>query len=411
MPFLKSSTGQRKKKSYFHDDTEESAKRRGMIKEKLNAQHMMMHEDDDDVDDYLRRVAPTSPVRRSRKMQVGGASPNYIDPSGPLRKPPRRTHSESTSRTSLSNSKRGPLRTPRRSMSHTSDVSDLSNQSPLSTTPRGNTRLSMASRSSESLVSQSPESRASQSLQSRLPPLRRASSRMSSHNNNNNNSRVDEDDEDESETGEEKLSPLGQRRPPRRRRRNTVSTQSLQKSADAALRFSPPRRIKSYYPGGHLPRNIATMNMDDGIDTSEQSYVSKNTSEKGTRKGLFRRKSNDFNATENMASSSDRSNSYYQNLKRSNSTLKKLPSDQLPKTSLHRAKGRQASKNAQNYMGSGNNKNINSHSKQISLSEQLSALPPSNDSDNEYDEIDEGESKSIFSSIISKIENIYDDLS
>jgi len=132
------------------------------------------------------------------------------------------------------------------------------------------------------------------------------------------------------------------------------------------------------------------MNMDDGIDTSEQSYVSKNTSEKGTRRGLFRRKSNDFNATENMASSSDRSNSY---------------------NAVHRAKGRQASKNAQNYMGSGNNKNINSHSKQISLSEQLSALPPAIDSDNEYDEIDEGESKSIFSSIIQKIENIYDDLS
>ena len=180
------------------------------------------------------------------------------------------------------------------------------------------------------------------------------------------------------------------------------------------------------------------------MDTSEHSYVSKDTSEKGTRRGLFRRKSDDSNATEDTASSSDRSNSFFRNLKRSNSTLKKSPSDQLPKTSDHtsdsqkpwftsgsggkssdrrkeeiynsavqRAKERQASKKAQNYAGnnSGNNKSINSHSRRISLSEQLSALPPANDSDNEYDEIDEGESKSIFSSIIQKIENIYDDCS
>jgi hypothetical protein len=183
------------------------------------------------------------------------------------------------------------------------------------------------------------------------------------------------------------------------------------------------------------------MNMDNGIDTSEHSYVSKDTSENGTRKGLFRRKSGDSDATEDTASSSERSTSFFRNLKRSNSFLKRSTPDQLPKTSdhttdsqktwftsgsggkhsdrrkediynsaVHRAKERQAIKNAQNDLGSGN-KNINSHSRRISLSDQLSALPPASDSDNEYDEIDEGESKSIFSSIIQKIENIYDDCS
>jgi len=78
----------------------------------------------------------------------------------------------------------------------------------------------------------------------------------------------------------------------------------------------------------------------------------------------------------------------------------------------HRVNERQAIKNAQNYLrDSSRSDSIGSHNGKISLSEQLSRLPPANDSDDEYEEDEGTESKSIFSSIIQKIENIYEDCS
>merc|ERR1712194_911579 len=139
--------------------------------------------------------------------------------------------------------------------------------------------------------------------------------------------------------------------------------------------------------------------------------------------------------TDETASSSDRSSSFFRKIKRTNSNSLKRGNglstsdhttesqkswfnsgnnsrskEEIYNTALHRANERQALK----HQGRGGNENIDSRPKRLNLSEQLSALPSAKDSDDEYEEEDDDagtETKSIFSSIISKIEDIYDDCS
>lgn len=254
------------------------------------------------------------------------------------------------------------------------------------------------------------------------------------YNNNHNTHDSEDDDEDEDGIGDQMMTPLAQRRPPPRRRRATVAEQSLQKNADAAMRFGPPRRVKSHYPGGRNPRGVGTLGMiDTGMDTSDHSNVSKDSSDKGVfrGRGLFRNKSGQSDDTDQTVSSSERSSSFFRKVKRSNSSsMKRSPLDtsehttesqkswftngsgsrskeEVYNSAVRRVKERQAIQNAQNYLR-GNQPG------RMGLSEQLAALPPANDtSDDEYDEVeeDDAESKSIFSSIISKIEKVYDDCS
>lgn len=423
MGFLRSS-GNRKKKSYIHDDAEESARRRDMIKQKLYAEHMM--DSDDENDDYLeKQLGPRSPVRRlsphnsqsSRRVTV---LPNYIDPSGSLRNsppssghfraPPRRAYSEQNGRKTLN---RPPPLPPRRTNSFANGSDEFSQGSSPSPPSRGkNARFSMAPHPVHP---------------SRRDP--RMASRLA--NRNYNNAQDSEDDEDEDGIGEQMMTPLAQRRPPPRRRRATVAEQSLQKNADAAMRFGPPRRVKSHYPGGRNPRGVGTIGMiDNGMDASDHSNVSKDSSDKGVfrGRGLFRNKSGQSDDTDLTVSSSERSSSFFRKVKRTNSSsMKRSPLDtsehttesqkswftngsarskeEVYNSALRRVKERQAIQNAQNYLR-GNQPG------RMGLSEQLAALPPANDSDAEYDEVeDDAESKSIFSSIISKIEKVYDDCS
>ena len=229
------------------------------------------------------------------------------------------------------------------------------------------------------------------------------------------------------------LTPVSQRRPPPRRRRATDSSQTLQRNADAAMRFGPPRRVKSHYPGGHSPKSVAQIGMMDTLDDySEHSKSSIDCSEKSSRRGLFRRKSGHSSENDDAPPSSS---SFFRKVKRNNSSsLKKVSGmdssdhtsesqkswftsgsgrskEDIYNSARHRANERQAIKNAQNYLRGGDS--IGNHNGRITLSEQLSRLPPANDSDDEYEEEeDEGtESKSIFSSIIQKIEDIYEDCS
>lgn len=434
MPFLALTSGTRKKKSYIHDDAEESAKRREMIKQKLYAEHMI---DDEEEDYYLerqlsskstaRRVSP-GPLSRSHsndRLRVP-ANPNYIDPSGSLRKPPRRSISESTGRPGHTMQRVSPRHPPRRTRSIDSP---LSSPNPVTPPSNRNPRFSMA-----------PHPTGRRCSPPQISPLERASSRRGGNFHNDDIDESDEED-DGGEFGEEIVTPLSQRRPPTRRRRATVASQSIQKSAEAAMRFGPPRRVKSYYPGGMTPRNTLRLDHNHSppsgkgsLDSSDHSYVSKDSSTKGGRrgKGLFRHRSGDSNATEDTASSSDKSSSFFRKVKRSNSFLKKNSSLNTSEHSYESHKSHKSqkswytsggtsqnsggarsanvdqdpNKNAQNYLQNSTIAGRNT------LAEQLSRLPQSDDSDDEYDEIDdETESKSIFSSIIQKIEDIYDDCS
>lgn len=193
-----------------------------------------------------------------------------------------------------------------------------------------------------------------------------------------------------------------------------------------------------------------TIDKNESLDISNHS----NKGEKGgfRRGGLFRRKSGNSDDTEDTASSSDRSSSFFRSVRRTNSasmkrsisslkpSLKKsnnstpllsslttksdhstdsqytsggnsrnsappeLQSDrrktELYNSAIQRAKERQALKRNRNHPN---------------LSEQLSKLPSSTaEGKAEYDfiiEDDDKGDKGIFSSLISKIEDIYDDCS
>jgi len=425
MPFLLSS-GSRKKKSYIQneEDAEESARRREMIKQKLYADHML-GPDENDCDGYLeRRVNSRSPIRRglvransNRRVQA----PNYIDPSGSLRQtqsnggnvraPPRRAYSEQNGRKSPGGVRAVPPLPPRRTNSFRSDSENPLPESPIA--PKGNARFSMAPHPN---------------MQRQPRTFQRMSSRKSLQ------------DEEEEEEGEMMLAPASQRRPPPRRRRATVSAQTIEKHADSAMRFGGPRRAQSHYPGSRSPRSVASIGMmDNNLDFSDHSKSSRDCSQKSVRRGIFRHRSGQSDEA-SECSSTGRSSSFFRKVKRNNtSSLKKSSQmdssdhtsdsqkswftngsgvrskEEIYNTALSRAKERQAIKNAQNYLrnnGAGS-ESIAHHPGRVTLSEQLSRLPPANDdSDDDYEEDDEGaEGKSIFSSIIQKIEDIYDDCS
>jgi len=237
------------------------------------------------------------------------------------------------------------------------------------------------------------------------------------------------------------LAPASQRRPPPRRRRATVSAQTMEKHADAAMRFGPPRRAKSHYPGGsRSPRSVTSLGMmDNNLDFSDHSRSSRECSQKSVGRGLFRRRSGQSDIA-SEGSSTGRSPSFFRKVKRTNSSsLKKSTQmdssdhtsdsqtswftngsgtrskEEIYNTALSRAKERQAIKNSQNYSGNNDTgpESTAHHPGRVTLSHQLSRLPRANDdSDDDYEEDDEGtEGKSIFSSIIQKIEDIYDDCS
>ena len=382
MPFLSSSRS-RKKKSYLNDENdEESTRRREMIKQKLYAEHMI-DPDETGCDDYLERRlgSSRSPVRRGsrspvrRGIQRAGSNrriqtPNYIDPSGSLRatqdrKPPRRAFSEQSGR-KISGGSRA---LPRRTNSH--EISPNSSS-------RGEARFSMAPH----------------------PTISRQPRRMNSRYGNQHSSY----DEGEGEEGEMMLastSPVGQRRPPSRRRRPPVTSQTIENHADTNTRFGPPRRTKS---GSRSPRSVATM--ENSLDyQSDHSKSSKENSQKSFGRGVFRRKSL---STKNQTDISDHTSDSQKSWFTSGSAGTRSKED-IYNSALHRAKERQALKNNRTYHRStGGNESIATHIGRVSLSEQLSQLPKANDdSDDDYDEDDE-ESPSIFGSIISKIESIYD---
>lgn len=421
MPFLLSS-GSRKKKSYINDDAEESARRREMIKQKLYAEHMIG--DDEHCDDYLeRRLNSKSPVRRLSRANSNRRipAPNYVDPSGSLRQsppssgqlraPPRRAYSEQNGRKTLNGTRPVPPLPPRRTNSFCNRSGELTPESPI--TPRANTRFSMAPHPN-------------MQRQPRLAP--RVSSRLG------NQPLHAMQDDDEGDEGEMMLTPVSQRRPPPRRRRATDSSSTLQRNADAAIRFGPPRRVKSHYPGRMSPKSVAQIGMMDTLDDySDHSRSSKDYSEKSSRRGLFRRRSGNSSENEDASHSSS---SFFRKVKRNNSSsLKKTPNmdssdhtsesqkswfttgsgrskEDIYNSARQRVNERQTIKNAQNYLrGNSGNESIGSHNGRVSLSEQLSRLPPANDSDDEYEEDEGTESKSIFSSIIQKIEDIYEDCS
>ena len=422
MPFLFSS-GSRKKKSYIHndDDAEESARRREMVKQKLYAEHMI-DGDEDDCDDYLeRRLNSRSPARRNSRRNSSirrVAAPSYVDPSGSLRAtshnsvqfrgPPRRSFSEQNSRTTIGAMQRSaPRRPPPRSHSFANDTDNHLDE--FVVTPNNNPRFSMAPHR----------------------PVRRQS-RISQRTSSRRGSHVQGEEEDDN--GEMMLVTGNQRKPPPRRRRNSVTVQTLESNADAATRIGPPRR-KSHYSRSRSPESVTSIGMtENNFDFSEHSKSSKDCSEKSFCRGLFRRKSGNWD--EDEESSTDRSSSFFGKIKRRNSSSLKISTkidtsdhtldsrftsgsstrskEDIYNSAVHRAKERQAIKNAQNCMrNNGGSESFGNHPGRLTLSEQLSRLPPANDSDDDYDEDeDDGtESKSIFSSIVSKIENIYDDLS
>lgn len=389
MPFLRSSSS-RKKKSYIHDDAEESARRREMVKQKLYAEHMLGDEEHEE--DYLeRRLNSKSPVRRLSRANSSRRIPaaNYIDPSGSLRQlppssgqfraPPRRAYSEQNGRKTVNGMRPVAPLPPRRTSSFTNTSDELSTESPL--TP---TRFSMAPHPNHQ-------------RQPRISP--RVSSRLNMQ------------DEDDGEEGEMALPPVSQRRPPSRRRRATDSSQTLQRNADAAMRFGPPRRVKSHYPGGMSPKSVASIGMMDTLDDfSEDSRSSKDCSDKSTRRNVFRRRSGEsLKKTSKLDISEHTTESQKSWFTIGSGTRSK---EDIYNSARLRVNERQAIKNAQNYLrDSSRSDSIGSSKGKISLSEQLSRLPPANDSDSEYEEDEGTESKSIFSSIIQKIENIYEDCS
>jgi len=275
-----------------------------------------------------------------------------------------------------------------------------------------------------------------------------------------------EDDDDEDDDDLPLLSQMPPPRgPPQRRRRNTVATQSLQKSADAAMRFGPPRRVKSHYPVGNNPSrsnfknfnsNLNSINDFDPLDESDHSFggnsiTGSKPSKKEVRRGLFRGRSGQSDDTEETASSSEKSTSFFRNVKRtaSNPTKIKKISNTLRRTnsnlnmsdhstgsksgsqsqaswySRHTAPADVGNRNKEDIYNSAlarakKNQALKKHTNmsqpnytpgRMTLGEQLSALPRAADSDEEYDEIDDNEGKSFIGSLISKIENIYDDCS
>ncbi len=346
MPFLSSSRS-RKKKSYLHDEgTEESARRREMIKQKLYAEHMI---DPDECDDYLeQRLGSRSPVRRGIQRASSNRriqAPNYVDPSGSL----RTTQDRKPPRRAFSeqNGRKvpgGSRALPQRTNSH--------ELSPMSTS-RGEARFSMASH----------------------PTMQRQPRRMNSRYGNQPTSY----DEGEGEEGEMMLaqsSPVGRRRPAPR-----------------------PRRTRS-------PRSVESIGMENSLDRhSDHSKSSKENSQKSFGRGVFRRKSlSNKHQMDNSDHTSDSQKSWF-----TSGSAGTRSKEDIYNSALHRAKERQALKHNQAYLRStGGSPSIATHDGRVSLSEQLSKLPPANDdSDDDYDEDDE-ESPSIFGSIISKIESIYD---
>lgn len=225
------------------------------------------------------------------------------------------------------------------------------------------------------------------------------------------------------------------------------------------MRFGPPRKIKSYYPGANKPKNInfhvnpMGINKNDSLDISDHSSKGEKG---GFRRGrLFRKFSGNSDDTEDTASSSDRSTSFFRAVRRTKSANQKPAISSRLKTSLKRndtstpllsslasqsdhSKGSQLSqtswftsggntlKSAPGELPNQRRKNeIYASAVQrakerqamkrdnSTLSEQLTNLPRSGNNGNaEFDlisEDDDKEGKSIFSSLISKIEDIYDD--
>jgi len=619
MPFLLSSSGNRKKKSNIHDGMEpdESLVRSEMVKQKLYRAHMMG--EDDDSDAYLQlRLGPASPRKqkgqhhhrphrhlhrgssksnldKTKQLDRRSSAPNYIDHSGSLvhRKPPTRSLSETTGRPASSKRLRGtaPPLQPKRVQSARRISPKGSGELPLpSTSPngvanarfsatpgRGNKCLSQTTQKSvKMLLSPESESESSDGVPSPIPPKRppprrrRAtvttqalqqsadavmrfgpprkvksyypgankprnsnfhmnpvqttqksvkillspSPRDSPKTYNNcddvdfHEGPADEVDENESESSDDVPSPIPPRRPHPRSRRATVATQSLQQSADAVMRFGPPRKVKSYYPGANKPKNknfhMKTIDKNESLDISNHSNkggkgsfrrggiftIDKNESldisnhsnkgGKGSfrRGGLFRRKSGDSDGTEDTASSSDRSSSFFRpvrktnsaSMKRSMSSLKPLSSlkptlkrnnTSTPLLSSFTSKSNHSAGSQNSRFTSGGNSNhstgsqnsrftsggnsLNSAPPELqsdrrknvmyksavqrakarqamklnrihpNSSEQLSELPSSTaEGKAEYDFIiqdDNKGDKGIFSSLISKIEDIYDDCS
>jgi len=483
MPFLLSTNGQRKKKSYIHNDKEESAMRREMVKQKLYAEHMI--DDDDDTDAYLQlRLAPASPEsqkgqhhhlphrhknRRSSKTSVERmaqqsrriATPNYIDHSGSLahRKPVRRAHSESTAR------QRGttpPL--PAKRARSAQRIHQKGSDDPAMPAPAQNGVANARFPPSTGTRASRPAQKQVRKIL--LSPSPRDSPRTYDHYNEGefHSDENDEDNEDGIDEFATDVSddvpspPLPPQRPPPRRRRATVATQSLQKSADAAMRFGPPRKIKSYYPGANKPRNsnfhMTTMpiNRNESLDMSDRSSTSKGEKGGFRRGGLFRRVSGNSDDSGDTASSSDRSSSFFRAVRRANSGSTKRPlkpslkrsnkSAALLLSSLTSQSDHSTGSQSSWYTSGGNSRNsappeipsqrqknevyqsalkrakerqaMKQNRNHFTLTDQLSKLPRSKDGsdDAEYDLIveDDGkEGKSLFSNLISKIEDIYED--
>ena len=485
--------------------------RREMVKQKLYAEHMM--DDDDDADAYLQlRLAPASPEGRKGQQQQRPkrpelkrsksnlqrmceqsrrpTPPNYIDHSGSLahRKPVRRAHSDSSGRPR-------PMRTAssRQMGGRTPPIPPKRSRSVQRLQSRGNSELTVPPPSPNCVASArfppSPGPRMSRPPQKQvkqivLSPSPRDSPRTyNQYDEVNFHDDAESDQSDDSDEGEDKdeddddlateipddfpsAPPPPRRPPPRRNRRATVATQSLQQSADAAMRFGPPRKIKSYYPGANKPRNsnfhMNTMPVNKmPISKNESLDISDHSTSKGEKKGfrrggLFRGFSGNSDDSGDTASSSERSSSFFRVVRRTNSKRSLKPSalkrnnktstpplSTLTSHSDHSA-GSHKSQSSW-YTSSGNSRNsapaelptqqrrkneiynsavqrakdrqaMKHNRNHLNLTEQLSKLPASaNDNDPAgYDlllEDDDKESKSIFSSLISKIEDIYDDCS
>ena len=345
MPFLSTSRSRKKKKSYLQDEnSEESARRREMIKQKLYAQHMI-EPDESGCDDYLeRRLNSRSPVRRG--IQRANSS--------------RRVQTPNYIDPSGSLRETQDRKPPRRAHSEHSGRK----------LPGGTRTVPRRTYSDEHTPIESRFTMAPHPTMER--PSRRMSSRFGSQQQSY---------DDEGEEGEMMLaptSPVGQRRPPPRRRRAARS-----------------------------PRSVASIGTENSLDYhSDHSKSSKENSQKSFGRGAFRRRSL---STKQQMDTSDHTSGSQQSWFTNGSASVRSKED-IYNSALHRAKERQAFKNSQNKISNtGGNHSIATHDGiVVSLSEQLSQLPTANDdSDGNYDEDDE-ESPSIFGSIISKIESIYD---
>lgn len=434
MPFLSlnSSRHKNKKKSYLKGSRDESNKRRDLVKQKLLSADNMM----EDADDYYleRRFAPmypahqqpvVNPMNPSRNRRT---SPNYVDPSGSLRNPPRRSKSDDEVPRARNRRTTPPL-PPKRSKSFDNDED----------------YFGINMQHSPGRINQSPGRRPRESPVS-VATRRSLDEYVDSDAESSDESSCDLSSSEEFFDSREKEA---ERRPRRPAPRNSSAGQ-LRNKADGAMR--PPRRVKSNrYSPQHPDRK--TIERTERRDMSSRSNSGKNliADENNIRRdrGVFRYRSGSSKDGYRSGSSKDsfdaaptrkerskeRSNSFFRKVSRTRSgnrkhqplsnnsdhsqgtygtyntkyTTQSAPEpkrgkDEIYKSALKRAKERQANKQARDYMS---DERITS--RPSGLGAQLSALPKAN-SDSEYEDEDAAtESKSIFSSIIQKIENIYDD--